>query len=209
LSDPSSNTLVWSGLSSFSEFGGGGQGGALPVELTFLQAACHDDGFVLNWATASENNSSHFEVEKSENGTDWSVIGSVQAAGNSTQDIHYSFIDSEKSFSNKYYRLNQVDIDGKNEFYGPVQVNCESDEFITSYPNPSKNEFNVLVKSKSIGTATMKIIDASGSIVACNEIQLNDGINLFAIHEKLNSGIFNIQILTDTGKLLSTRHIVN
>lgn len=209
-SGTNSDFTITSSLTGFSWFNmGGGDNNPLPVELTSFNASCEDEGIVLNWSTASENNSSHFDIEKSENGTDWRVIGSVQAAGNSAQDIHYSFLDSEKLNGANYYRLNQVDIDGNNKFYGPIQANCESEEYINSYPNPSKNEFNLLLKTKSNGSATLKIVDATGVIVSNKGIQLNDGINLFTIHEKLNSGIYFIQILTDSGKVFSITHSVN
>jgi hypothetical protein len=188
---------------------GGGNNNPLPVELTSFNASCVNEGVILNWTTASENNSSHFEVEKSQDGINWRIIGNVQASGHSTSNLDYSYLDIEKSFETSYYRLNQVDNDGANKNYGPVQVDCRTDEYITSYPNPSKNEFNVLLKSKSIVGATLKIVDATGGVVTNKEIQVNDGINLFAFHEKLNSGIYYIQIITDSGKVFSTRHSVN
>jgi len=201
---------ITSSLTGFSWFNmGGGNNNPLPVELTSFNASCVNEGVILNWSTASENNSSHFEVEKSEDGINWRIIGNVQASGHSMSNIDYSYLDIEKSIETSYYRLNQVDIDGANKNYGPVQVDCRTDEYITSYPNPSKNEFNVLLKSKSIVGATLKIVDATGGVVTNKEIQVNDGINLFAFHEKLNSGIYYIQIITDSGKIFSTRHSVN
>ncbi len=206
-----SNTLEWTGLTSFSEFGGAGGGSPLPVELTSFHASCEDEGVVLNWSTASEQNSSHFDVEKSENGTDWRVIGTVLAAGNSTQDINYSFIDSEKSKGANYYRLNQVDIDGKNKFYGPIQANCEGvTDLLMSFPNPSdKNGLSVVLNTKNLeGNGILSISDSKGNIIYTKEIEVEKGISLWNINEpNLATGVYFIKISVEESSLQIIKHI--
>ena len=119
--------MVWGDLIAFSVFGGaGGTGDPLPVELLSFSGACHNQTSVLNWSTASEYNSAYFDIEKSKNGYDWEVIHSVDAAGFSSSLVEYQFVDLNKSYNTSYYRLNQFDIDGRNEYYGPIEVSCES-----------------------------------------------------------------------------------
>lgn len=202
------NVLTWSGLTSFSEFGGGGQGGPLPVELTSFSTSCEEDIVSLSWSTASEQNSSHFDVEKSTDGETWRVIGTILASGNSTQNIDYSFIDSEKSSGDNYYRLNQVDIDGKNEYFGPITVSCEEDAKITTYPNPSKGEFNLVMHSKTNEKVTLKITDGNSRIICTKVIDLQNGINLFPIRENLSSGVYHIQLTSESGKTTVLKHSV-
>jgi hypothetical protein len=206
--DYNANVLVWSGLTSFSEFGGGGQGGPLPVELTSFSASCEQDLVTLSWSTASEQNSSHFDVEKSIDGENWRVIGTISAAGNSTQDIHYSFVDSEKSIDQNYYRLNQVDIDGKNEYFGPITVACEENTKINTYPNPSKGEFNLVIHSKTNEKVTFKITDGNSRVISTKVLDLQNGINLFPIRENLSSGVYHIQLITESGKTTVLKHSV-
>jgi hypothetical protein len=203
-------TITWNDVTGFSDFGGFGQGDGspLPVELTSFQASCEDEGVILNWSTASEQNSSHFDVEKSENGTDWRVIGTVSASGNSTQEINYAFIDSEKSNSDNYYRLNQVDVDGKNEIYGPITVSCEQNDKITTYPNPSKGEFNLVIHSKTNEKVTLKIMDGNSRVISTKALDLQNGINLFPIRENLSSGVYHIQLISESGKISVLRHTV-
>jgi hypothetical protein len=203
-------TITWNGVTGFSDFGGFGQGNGspLPVELSSFSASCDEDAVTLSWSTASEQNSSHFDVEKSTDGENWRVIGTVLAAGNSTQEINYSFIDSEKSIDQNYYRLNQVDIDGKNEYFGPITVACEEDAKINTYPNPSKGEFNLVMHSKTNEKVTLKISDGNSRVISTKVLDLQNGINLFPIRENLSSGVYHIQLISESGKTTVLKHSV-
>ena len=130
------------------------------------------------------------------------------AAGNSTQEINYSFIDSEKSIDQNYYRLNQVDIDGKNEYFGPITVACEDDAKITTYPNPSKGEFNLVMHAKTNEKVTLKITDGNSRVISTKVLDLQNGINLFPIRENLSSGVYHIQLITESGKTTVLKHSV-
>ena len=100
---------------------------ALPVELLYFEGGKNGTSNHLEWATATEHNSSHFIVEKSENGYTWKSIGQVQAAMNSTQEIQYELMDNDVSPIYNYYRLKQFDIDGANKEYGPIVINNKSE----------------------------------------------------------------------------------
>jgi hypothetical protein len=208
----STDVLTWSGLTSFSEFGGGGQGGPLPVELTSFSSSCEEDIVTLSWSTASEQNSSHFDVEKSNDGSAWRVIGSISAAGNSTQDINYSFVDSEKSNDQNYYRLNQVDIDGKNKIYDPIFVDCEGNASqLITYPNPSKDGFNIVISdSKLVGESILIIRDAMGKVVLRKSISIEEGTNLFPIAaNEIENGVYFITIENANNDSETIKHVKN
>ena len=176
-SNPSlgSGTVFWNGLSSFSEFGGGGGGQALPVELLSFNANCNNEGFVdLTWQTASEYNSSNFDLERSRNGSEWQVIQTIPAAGNSNELITYQAVDHAHS-EIQYYRLNQVDIDGTNKYYDPISLNCDDSdkEVIQTYPNPSHEGFSVLINNtKNTGEGKISIVDATGAIISEKSITI-------------------------------------
>jgi hypothetical protein len=101
---------------------------ALPVELLYFEGTQYSTFNMLKWATASEQNSSHFIVENSIDGENWKEIGIKTAAGNSTENIYYSFSDDINYLGLNYYRLVQYDIDGKFEIYGPIALNNEIKE---------------------------------------------------------------------------------
>lgn len=83
----------------------------LPVTLTSFNVTKSNQLAVVNWQTATESNSKTFVVERSANGTDFTAIGSVAAAGNSTELRSYSFTDALPLAGKNYYRLKSVDID--------------------------------------------------------------------------------------------------
>jgi hypothetical protein len=201
--------LEETGVTGFSFFNGGGNdNNPLPIELNYFSGACNNELITLSWQTASEQNSSHFDIEKSTDGENWNKIGTVSASGNSTQEINYAFIDSEKSNSDNYYRLNQVDVDGKNEIYGPITVSCEQNDKITTYPNPSKGEFNLVIHSKTNEKVTFKIMDGNSRVISTKALDLQNGINLFPIRENLSSGVYHIQLISESGKISVLRHTV-
>lgn len=85
----------------------------LPVELTHFSTSCETGETSIRWTTASETNSAYFIVEKSRDGKTWSAVKQVSAAGNSSTTQMYSVEDVEKNQGVAYYRLVQVDFDGK------------------------------------------------------------------------------------------------
>ena len=110
---------------------------SLPVELISFNATYSDGGILINWKTASEHNSSHFILEKSRDGEDWTQIYTEQAAGNSNQLLTYNFTDIKSIDGLNYYRLQQYDFDGVYETFGPISAyNFEiSPKHIIAYYN--------------------------------------------------------------------------
>jgi len=93
----------------------------LPVELYYFEGISYPQWNVIKWTTASEHNSMRFDLESSSDGYSWNFITSKIAAGNSTVDVKYSYIDYNlKELT--YYRLIQYDFDGKCEIFGPIAV---------------------------------------------------------------------------------------
>jgi hypothetical protein len=135
------------------------------------------------------------------------------SAGNSTQEINYSFIDSEKSIDQNYYRLNQVDIDGKNKIYGPIQANCEGgNDIFMSFPNPSdKNGFSVVLNTKNLeGNGVLSISDSKGNIVYTKLVQVEKGISLWNVSDlNLMPGVYFIQVVTENNQSKVIKHVKN
>lgn len=101
--------------------------GALPIELLYFSGKPVNKSNLIYWATATEHNTTHFVVEKSENGTTWSELGTVAAAGNSTQELRYDITDNTVKPIYNYYRLTQYDIDGAYEVFDPILINNKSE----------------------------------------------------------------------------------
>ncbi|MDG2153842.1 MAG: T9SS type A sorting domain-containing protein, partial [Crocinitomicaceae bacterium] len=196
----------------FSKFGAGSDdGNLLPVELISFNGSCNDGLVDLIWQTASEYNSSHFDIENSRDGITWNVIASKAAAGQSTELIEYKFKDVNTHGGDNYYRLKQVDIDGTTKTYDIINVSCEqsTSEYFSIFPNPSNGSFTLsLNNSDVIGSAILHIIDSKGSTVYIEELNINKGINLFMIRdETLSPGIYSINIQNQEN-FYSIRHII-
>ncbi|TNE56196.1 MAG: T9SS type A sorting domain-containing protein [Bacteroidetes bacterium] len=111
----------------------------LPIELTDFQAVATQNGYNrLSWNTQSENNSDYIELEKSLDGTTFSPIQRISAAGNSSQTNSYLAYDASEDASNTvYYRLKLVDLNGT-YFYSPIRaINGSSEKAFKIYPNPT------------------------------------------------------------------------
>ncbi len=98
---------------------------ALPVEMVSFEGSNTEQGNLLIWKTASEHNSSHYLIERSITGefNENTIIGIKQAAGNSTELLTYTFVDNDYRSEINYYRITQVDTDGKFKIYGPISIN--------------------------------------------------------------------------------------
>jgi len=207
-----SNYMVWGGLSTFSEFGGaGGSNQPLPVELVSFTGAC-DEGIInLTWQTASEFNSSHFDVEKSRDGENWQLLTTLPSAGTSNELITYQSTDQNGTEGNNYFRLRQVDIDGTEKLYDPINVSCSevTTGYFSSFPNPSGTSFQVVVNNKElIGTCTLNMVDASGKVIEQRTIDVKEGINLFVINQELNPGIYFLNITNGAKSTQILRHAI-
>ena len=199
-------------ITGFSWFNiGSPNNNALPVELLNFNGTCNEGMVDLVWQTASEFNSSHFDVEKSTDGETWRVLATIPSAGTSNELLTYQTVDNNGTSGSNYYRLRQVDIDGKEKLYDPINVSCAETTvgYFTSYPNPSGNEFQVVVNNKEIlGACTLNIVDAQGKVIDQRKIEVKDGINMFVISEKLNPGIYFLNITNGTKTTQVIKHAV-
>ncbi len=118
---------------------------------------------VLNWATANESNSKHFNVERSVDGVRYEKIGQVKAAGNSTQIRQYSFTDNEALAQNAtvlYYRLQQVDIDEAFSYSSVVRINIgevKTENVFRVFPNPFVKTLTLTISTQGATRSEDKV----------------------------------------------------
>ncbi len=151
---------------------------SLPVELTDFKALIQKKGGVtLHWSTASEKNNHGFDLERSADGRHWSTLGFVQGNGTTTQPNKYFFTDEKPHAGINYYRLKQMDADGKFE-YSPIvvaDVRSHATQFDV-FPNPSPNGvLSARVVSKTEGKALLEIFDWAGYKVWKETLNLVEG----------------------------------
>ncbi|HUR66039.1 MAG TPA: T9SS type A sorting domain-containing protein [Chitinophagaceae bacterium] len=145
----------------------------LPVKLASFTATLSSRNKAdLKWVTASEINVSHFIIERSLDGTNFSEAGMVFAYGNATDKTNYSFSDNlTTSISSViYYRLKSVDIDGKVE-YSAIRVirmgrGKENNISILTFPNPVQNEVRITIPAAwQNKTVSYEVFNATGQVI--------------------------------------------
>ena len=99
-------------------------------------------GIQLQWATAVELDALRYDIERSSDGVSYEKIGAVGAKGTVSAQNEYGFLDKSPLPGANYYRLNQIDIDGRSNIGNMVTVKWES-TFTGVFPNPTPAHFNV------------------------------------------------------------------
>lgn len=155
-----------------------------PVELTSFEGEERDCQNHLTWETATETNSAYFAVERSLDAIEFTEIGRVNSAGNSSENITYNFTD-EWSKAAAYYRLKQVDLDGTYEYFDIIKIDSDcysnnSNKLIDIFPNPTVGEKEAFIKliADTNETAYIDIINMMGKQVAEIPVEISEGSNL-------------------------------
>jgi hypothetical protein len=151
----------WS-LSAYAEFV---YGSALPVTWLYVRGSMERQSAVLTWATASEQNTSHFIVECSSDGAEFSSVGEIKAAGNSSSSKTYSFTHTNPASGFLYYRLKQVDLDGKYTYSKVIRLfNGTHLQASVVGPNPVLHTVH-LIEPSHVLVKKIQVHDMSGRIV--------------------------------------------
>jgi hypothetical protein len=138
--------------------------GPLPVQLTSFSAKRNASNVNLSWTTASELNNREFVIERSFNGKTFNAIGSVAGNGTATRANTYSFTDTKALAGVSYYRLKQIDLDGKFE-YSPVRaVSAAATALeLSAYPNPTSSSVQLSLPSEATGM--VRVMSLTGQTV--------------------------------------------
>jgi hypothetical protein len=164
----------------------------LPVELLSFKARNVADGILLDWATASELNSSHFEVQRSIDGAEWAFVGRQNAQGNSRTLTSYALLDGKPLIGTSYYRLRMVDLDGTEELSGIVAVE-RGQEGRRAFPNPSNGTFTLLLPEAG---APVEVRDAMGRLVPIRLTAVSEGLAQVAL-EQATPGVYFVRLGTE------------
>ncbi len=170
--DPANNKVVVSGIDAFSRWTLSDLfSEPLPIELLSFTARLNEENNEANlsWETTTETNSSHFEIEKSKDGINFTAISEVKAMGFSEENVQYRFIDTAP-FNITYYRLKQVDLDGS-YVYSEVRsvFILQGEKNITLHPNPLTNGAILHVQGLPIDKSiSFQIFTLQGKIIYDN-----------------------------------------
>jgi hypothetical protein len=150
----------------------------LPVELINFSAVNNEPTVVLIWNTASEKDNDYFNVERSEDGIHFVVIGSVKGKGTNNLISDYLFNDNKPLTTIAYYRLAQYDVDGTVNYSKTISVNRSREPEINIYPNPFTKEVTVYVPSTLNSKVFVRLTDLSGKAVLAFVMNTNEFIQM-------------------------------
>ncbi|HRH37365.1 MAG TPA: T9SS type A sorting domain-containing protein [Flavobacteriales bacterium] len=182
----------------------------LPIEMASFNGQAQDNSVLLDWVTGSEAGSDHFEVQRSTDGSDFSLIGSVDAAHNSMTATSYSFVDGSPKVGVNYYRLNSVDADGSSTLSQIVAVAFKGTLSVGSaYPDPATDQINLDLSSALEQDVNVTIRDASGRAVSARNLHVAAGAQRFTSEVgSLGSGFYHVVITTASGEVLHSGRFV-
>jgi hypothetical protein len=159
--------------------------GPLPVTLSSFSASLSKDQVVnLNWSTSMEINCSRFVVQRSFDGIYFTDIATVDGNGSTSLFHSYAATDLAYSFINSvvYYRLKQIDFDGKANFSDIIAIKIKNEnKNVVISPNPFKNFINVNFQSDKRKPLSIKIFSVDGKEMKSKQTFVNPGNNYLRI----------------------------
>ena len=141
---------------------------ALPVEFLSFTGKAKEKCNELNWVTATEINNLGFEIERSASGFVWEKIGFVSGAGNTVTPSVYAFQDKQIDEILYYYRLKQIDFNGKFEYTKTISITRSNNSNLTVeslYPNPFTSFITLNMNELSSDEVRITLYDLSGAEV--------------------------------------------
>ncbi len=171
----------------------------LPIELVRFEGDCQEGDIILNWETASEKNNLDFEVERSNDGISFEIIGKVNGLGNRESNATYSFTDTSLNEGMVYYRLTQSDYNGKRTESKIVSVSHDCDKkqdaIITLFPNPSEGNSFLKLKLFYPSSISVYIYNHMGQLVNSYEnLKFEKGFQTYPLDfSSVKSGIYFIK----------------
>ena len=168
----------------------------LPVSLTTFTAKANKAGTVnLSWSTASEQNNSHFDVLRATDNATFGKIGQVTGNGTSNAINNYSFTDTKPTNGTNYYRLKQVDNDGKSAQSKVVSAKVSlSASSLTAAAAANRSSVKISYDAATAGNAIFTIYNTSGVKLASSNQSVNAGANQITIPVALGSTLHILKV---------------
>jgi hypothetical protein len=182
-----------------------------PLPVTFISFTAQKEGghSLLNWKTSQEFNSVYFDIERSNDAIHYQYIGRVSASGNSNVPVSYSFIDNDPIAGLNYYRIKEVDADGKNTYTPTRVVSFDGlvNGLVKYYPNPAIDFINIQLPEGVQGQhIVVNVINING--IMMNQFNLDQASpSVFKIDvRRYAKGTYIIQVksatLNSAGKII-------
>jgi len=181
---------------------------SLPVEMLSFNGELVSNKTELYWATAMENNSSHYIIERSSDGENFEPIGTVESNHNTNNISKYSFTNANLNNPNLYvlyYRLVNQDYNGEKQYHGVITIKLKrqvQNTFgLNAFPNPFQNALNINVFVEQAGYFNVFLYSSTGVMVQKLNPNFEQGDNILKLSElsSLPSGLYIISVQNQDG----------
>ncbi len=190
-----------SSLSGFSQFAiARSKQWPLAIELMDFNIACHPDGLLAEWITASEENSDYFCIQHSSDGNAWKTIEEIFAFGTTNIQQNYQVV-LKNAPAHGYYRLTEVDMDGTATDYSPEYINCDQEigeAAFLLYPNPASSYTQITSSSSNADYYKIHIVDTHGKNIKTINWENPDESALKINTENLGAGMYILRLLNES-----------
>lgn len=176
----------------------------LPVNFVDFYGKLQSDQTVkLNWIAETDADHDHFEVERSANGINFTMIG----YGPSTEPYHFTDVQPLKG--KNYYRIKQVDIDGTITYSKTILIQVEDKGSYTIYPNPVSDKLVVKISGQQTEPVRIELSDAQGKLVYSATVTQNQNLQDHVIDlGKYQPQIFLVKVVKSTGEILYSEKVI-
>lgn len=165
----------------------------LPLQWTSVEVEQVGDENVLEWKTSNEVNTDYFEIEWSKNGKDFIVLGN-EASKNTIGNHTYNWRHKNSEHNWNYYRIKQVDLDGRYYYSEIVYIEVVRNQSFNVYPNPT-SDLLIMEGISSGQSLTIQIYNTSGQLVMIKE-EVEREIDVFALRE----GLYHLVAITEKNR---------
>lgn len=150
--------------------------GPLPVKIRDYDVKLVSGKVVVTWTSTEEINNDHYTIERSANGRDFTQVGTVSGAGNSSILRYYSFTDNQPMIGTSYYRLSQTDFDAHTEYLNVKRVvNEKLKDFEVKTLSGYSNRLVLQISSQQQAVYAISIVDINGRRVKNETVNLSQG----------------------------------
>lgn len=179
--------------------------GVLPLTLEYFKGEKINKTVHLRWNTSAANNAGLFEIERSNDGTDFSVIG-VMSAKNSTTGSSYTYDDNNYSGKLIYYRIKQVPQNGQSKYSELVTIQNDTgpENSVTIFNNPFRDKFDVSITTPVQSKIVVKLLDITGKLFYTKIVNTANNATITVTPETtgLSAGMYFVQVDINGNKIV-------
>jgi hypothetical protein len=182
---------------------------SLPVTIADFKATTANNNIILNWKTESENNNDGFEIQRSNNGTDWYGLNFVKGVGQSSIVKNYGYTDKNLAPGLYFYRLKQIDFDGKSKNTAVVTATVSGKGRVSLFqntPNPFSTTTTIRFDLPTSQKVKLSVFDLAGREIKVLTNKVGEsGSHLVTLDAAtLSRQLYLVKLQTEDGVLTKT-----